>query len=179
MTTIKHVNADGVSIFYREAGLLDAPVILLLHGFPSSSFQYRNLIPILAAKYRVIAPDLPGFGFTLVPDERKYVYSFESFKITIAAFVDALQLKTFAMYIFDYGAPTGLRYVSLSNATEHEICSSLVQARARPAGERVRDHLAERKRVHRKSWRFLGAHQEVLGRSICGEPRSHSFAHRF
>ena len=74
-TSIRRVEADGVNVFYREAGAPDAPVILLLHGFPASSFQYRELIPRLADRYRVIAPDLPGFGFTTVPTERHYKYT--------------------------------------------------------------------------------------------------------
>src|ERR1700748_1839704 len=106
-TSIHRVEADGVRVFYREAGLADAPVILLLHGFPASSFQYRDLIPRLADRYRVIAPDLPGFGFTEVPAERKYVYSFDHLALTIEAFTDALGLTKYALYVFDYGAPTG------------------------------------------------------------------------
>lgn len=109
LTTLHRVQADGVNIFYREAGPIDAPVVLLLHGFPTSSFQYRELIPRLADKYRVIAPDLPGFGFTEVPDERNYKYSFDSLAKTVLAFTDALELKRYALYVFDYGAPTGLR----------------------------------------------------------------------
>jgi len=81
----------------------------LLHGFPTSSFQYRELIPRLADKYRVIAPDLPGFGFTEVPAERKYVYTFDNLAKTIEAFTEALGLKKYALYVFDYGAPTGFR----------------------------------------------------------------------
>ncbi len=103
------VDADGVNIFYREAGPKDAPVILLLHGFPSSSFMYRELIPLLATRYRVIAPDLPGFGFTSVPAERNYVYTFDNLALTAEAFVQALGLKKYALYVFDYGAPVGLR----------------------------------------------------------------------
>ena len=108
-TTVRRIEADGVSIFYREAGPADAPVVLLLHGFPTSSFQYRELIPRLADKYRVIAPDLPGFGFTEVPEARNYKYSFESLAKSIEAFTDALKLKRYALYVFDYGAPTGFR----------------------------------------------------------------------
>ena len=77
-TNTRRVQADGINVFYREAGPADAPVILLLHGFPTSSFQYRELIPRLADRYRVIAPDLPGFGFTEVPAERGYTYSFDN-----------------------------------------------------------------------------------------------------
>jgi len=96
-------------VFYREAGAPDAPVVLLLHGFPTSSFQYRELIPRLADKYRVIAPDLPGFGFTEVPESRQYKYTFDALAKTILAFTDALHLKYYALYVFDYGAPTGFR----------------------------------------------------------------------
>jgi pimeloyl-ACP methyl ester carboxylesterase len=108
-TSIRRLEADGVSVFYREAGAPDAPVVLLLHGFPASSFMYRELIPRLADSYRVIAPDLPGFGFTQVPADRKYQYSFDALARTILSFIDALQLKRYALYVFDYGAPTGLR----------------------------------------------------------------------
>jgi pimeloyl-ACP methyl ester carboxylesterase len=109
LTSVHHVDADGAHVFYREAGPADAPVVLLLHGFPTSSFQYRELIPRLADRYRVIAPDLPGFGFTVVPEERRYQYTFDSLAKTMLAFTDALNLTKYALYIFDYGAPTGLR----------------------------------------------------------------------
>src|SRR5258705_7456454 len=108
-TSIRRVNADGVTIFYREAGPANAPVVLLLHGFPTSSFQFRELIPRLADRYRVIAPDFPGFGFTEVPEQRNYKYSFDALANTMLAFTDALQLKRYALYVFDYGAPVGLR----------------------------------------------------------------------
>jgi pimeloyl-ACP methyl ester carboxylesterase len=109
LTSIHEVNADGVKVFYRAAGDPKAPVVLLLHGFPTSSFMFRELIPRLADRYRVIAPDLPGFGFTEVPADRKYKYSFESLAVTIDAFTQALGLNRYAIYVFDYGAPTGLR----------------------------------------------------------------------
>ncbi len=108
-TTVHRVRADGVNFFYRAAGPIDAPVVLLLHGFPTSSFQYRNLIPLLADRYRVIAPDLPGFGFTEVPPERKYTYTFDNLARTVENFTEALQFKRYALYVFDYGAPTGFR----------------------------------------------------------------------
>jgi pimeloyl-ACP methyl ester carboxylesterase len=106
---IHRIEADGVSVFYREAGAPDAPVVLLLHGFPTSSFQFRELMPRLADRYRVIAPDLPGFGFSEVPEKRGYRYTFEALAQTIVAFTDALKLKRYALYVFDYGAPTGFR----------------------------------------------------------------------
>jgi pimeloyl-ACP methyl ester carboxylesterase len=107
--SIHRVEADGIKMFYREAGPSDAPVVLLLHGFPTSSFQYRELIPRLAERYRVIAPDLPGFGITEVPNERQFKYSFDGLAKTILAFTDALGLTRYALYVFDYGAPTGFR----------------------------------------------------------------------
>jgi pimeloyl-ACP methyl ester carboxylesterase len=109
LTVIHRIHADGVNVFYREAGRQDAPVVLLLHGFPSSSFQFRELIPRLADRFRVIAPDLPGFGFTEVLETRAYAYTFDALANTMLAFTDALQLKRYTLYVFDYGAPTGFR----------------------------------------------------------------------
>ena len=109
VTSVHKVEADGVEVFYRSAGDPSAPVVLLLHGFPTSSFMFRELIPRLADQYRVIAPDLPGFGFTQVPEKRKYIYSFDALARTIEAFTDALGLNRYAIYVFDYGAPTGFR----------------------------------------------------------------------
>ena len=109
VTTIGKIEADGVQVFYRAAGDPNAPVVLLLHGFPTSSFMFRELIPRLANDNRVIAPDLPGFGFTQVPAERKYVYSFDQLADTIDAFTQALKIDRYAIYVFDYGAPTGFR----------------------------------------------------------------------
>src|SRR5262245_65150855 len=83
--------------------------VTLLHGFPASSFMFRELIPRLADHYRVIAPDLPGFGFTEVSKQRKYVYSFDALALTMAAFTEALKIKRHVLYVFDYGAPTGFR----------------------------------------------------------------------
>jgi pimeloyl-ACP methyl ester carboxylesterase len=108
-TCIGRIEADGVRVFYRAAGDRDAPVILLLHGFPASSFMFRELIPRLASDYRVIAPDLPGFGFTEIPEERQYVYTFDRLAATLDAFIQVLQIRRFVLYVFDYGAPTGFR----------------------------------------------------------------------
>ncbi len=109
VTHVRYIQADGVNVFYREAGPTHAPVVLLLHGFPTSSFQYRELIPRLADRYHVIAPDLPGFGFTEISAERNYTYTFEAIAKTINAFTEALNLTHYALYVFDYGAPTGFR----------------------------------------------------------------------
>jgi len=109
LTSVRKVEAEGVRVFYRSAGDPNAPVILLLHGFPTSSFMFRELIPRLADRYRVIAPDLPGFGFTEVPAERKYTYSFDALAKTVESFTEQLKLDRYALYVFDYGAPTGFR----------------------------------------------------------------------
>jgi pimeloyl-ACP methyl ester carboxylesterase len=101
---------NGIEVFSRTAGPTDSPVILLLHGFPASSFQFRNLIPLLAAhNYRVIAPDLPGFGFTTIPSSLDYKHTFANLATTMGSFLDELKVKEYVVYIFDYGAPTGLR----------------------------------------------------------------------
>jgi pimeloyl-ACP methyl ester carboxylesterase len=108
--TCKTIRADGVDIFYREAGAEHSPVLLLLHGFPNSSLMFQQLMPRLADRFRLIAPDIPSFGFTAIPAERHYSYTFESFATTIGAFTDALGLKHYGMYVFDFGAPIGFRH---------------------------------------------------------------------
>ncbi|TXM68836.1 alpha/beta hydrolase [Methylobacterium sp. WL120] len=98
-----------VGVYYREAGPRDAPVVLLLHGFPTASHMFRDLIPLLSDRYRVIAPDLPGFGNTTAPGRDAFEYSFDRLADVVGGFVDALGLKRYALYLFDYGAPVGLR----------------------------------------------------------------------
>jgi pimeloyl-ACP methyl ester carboxylesterase len=105
----KTVQVDGFKIFYREAGDLRAPAVLLLHGFPTSSHMFRNLIPELAPQYRVVAPDLPGFGFSDAPDHQSFAYTFDHLAEIIGKFTEQVGLKKFAIYVFDYGAPTGFR----------------------------------------------------------------------
>lgn len=98
-----------VKVFYREAGNPQAPTVLLLHGYAASSFMYRNLIPMLADRYHVIAPDLPGFGFTEAPARGDYAYTFEQLTRTIEQFTEQLKLDRYALQVFDYGAPVGWR----------------------------------------------------------------------
>jgi pimeloyl-ACP methyl ester carboxylesterase len=98
-----------VEVFYREAGPADAPVLLLLHGFPTSSHMFRDLIPLLAGRFRVIAPDLPGFGLTKAPGRDAFHYGFDTLADVIGDFVTAIGLTRYALYVFDYGAPVGLR----------------------------------------------------------------------
>jgi pimeloyl-ACP methyl ester carboxylesterase len=109
MTRYQHAKVDGVKIFYREAGSKTAPTILLLHGFPTSSHMFRDLIPALADRYHVVAPDLPGFGFSDAPDRKRFPYTFENLAKVIGSFTQAIGLDRFATYVFDYGAPVGLR----------------------------------------------------------------------
>lgn len=107
--TYRYVQVDDVNVFYREAGNPANPTILLLHGFPASSFMYRKLIPMLADRYHVIAPDLPGFGFTKSPDRKQYAYTFDNLAKTIDRFTETLKLDKYAIEVFDYGAPVGWR----------------------------------------------------------------------
>ena len=109
MTSYQHAIVDGSKIFYREAGPKTAPTILLLHGFPTSSHMFRDLIPALAERYHVVAPDLPGFGFSDAPDRKRFRYTFENLAKVIDRFTEAIGLERCAIYVFDYGAPVGFR----------------------------------------------------------------------
>lgn len=109
MTRYKNATVNGNKIFYREAGDKTTPTILLLHGFPSSSHMFRNLIPALAESYHVVAPDLPGFGFSDAPERKRFSYTFERLAKAIDDFTLTICLGRFAIYVFDYGAPVGLR----------------------------------------------------------------------
>jgi len=108
-TRYKFQKVAEADVFYREAGPADAPVILLLHGFPTASHMFRDLIPLLADRYRLIAPDLPGFGQTKAPPRGTFDYSFDRLADVIEGFTEALSLDRYSLYIFDYGAPVGLR----------------------------------------------------------------------
>lgn len=102
-------NVEGVEVFYREAGHNDAPVLLLLHGFPTSSHMFRNLIPELADTYHVIAPDYPGFGQSAMPDRAKFAYTFDNYALVINKLLQQLNVTRYALYVMDYGAPVGFR----------------------------------------------------------------------
>ncbi len=105
----KTVAVDGLDIFYREAGPASAPTVLLLHGFPSSSSMFRNLIPALADRYHVVAPDYPGFGQSAMPSVDAFDYSFDNLARVVEAFTEKLGLKAYSLYVMDYGAPVGYR----------------------------------------------------------------------
>jgi pimeloyl-ACP methyl ester carboxylesterase len=105
----KTVKVDGLNLFYREAGKAGQPKLLLLHGFPTSSHMFRDLIPLLSDQFHIVAPDLPGFGRTDMPSRSEFKYTFENIANIIDKFTEVMGLDKFAVYIFDYGAPTGLR----------------------------------------------------------------------
>jgi pimeloyl-ACP methyl ester carboxylesterase len=103
------IDVEGLEVFYREAGNPAAPKLLLLHGFPSSSHMFRDLIPRLAGRFHAIAPDLPGFGRTALPALDEFDYTFDNLAQVIGRFIELVGLERFALYVFDYGAPTGFR----------------------------------------------------------------------
>ena len=107
--SFRKADVEGFNIFYREAGPTDAQTLLLLHGFPSASHMFRDLIPLLADRFHVIAPDLPGFGQSDMPERDKFTYTFDNIARTIARFTEVIGRDRFAIYVFDYGAPTGFR----------------------------------------------------------------------
>jgi pimeloyl-ACP methyl ester carboxylesterase len=111
MTTISYrtIEVDGLKVFYRESRKVDGPKLLLLHGFPTSSHMFRNLIPLLGDGFHIVAPDLPGFGRTDMPPRDKFAYTFDNLARVIDRFTEVIGFDRFAVYIFDYGAPTGLR----------------------------------------------------------------------
>jgi pimeloyl-ACP methyl ester carboxylesterase len=105
----RRIAVDSIEIFYREAGRSNAPALLLLHGFPTASHMFRDLIPQLADRFHVIAPDLPGFGQSNMPERTKFSYTFDNIAGAIDRFTEVIGLERFAIYVFDYGAPTGFR----------------------------------------------------------------------
>ena len=108
-SSYRKIDVDGLNVFYREAGRPDAPALLLLHGFPTSSHMFRDLIPMLADRLHLVAPDLPGFGQSDMPDRSRFAYTFDNIAKVIERFTEVIGLRRFAIYVFDYGAPTGFR----------------------------------------------------------------------
>jgi pimeloyl-ACP methyl ester carboxylesterase len=135
--SFKTVKVDGLDIFYREAGDKNKPTILLLHGFPSSSHMYRDLINDLSADYHLIAPDYPGFGQSSSPSISAYNYRFDNLALTINQFIDALELKNFSLYVQDYGGPVGFRIA----VRRPELIQALIVQNANAYNEGLGDAL--------------------------------------
>jgi pimeloyl-ACP methyl ester carboxylesterase len=134
----KIITVDGLDIFYREAGDENKPTILLLHGFPSSSNMYRDLIDDLCDAYHLVAPDYPGFGKSSMPDPEHYTYTFDNLATTINHFIEAIRLKQYILYLHDYGGPVGFRI-----ATQHpEKVQALIIQNANAYNEGLGDALA-------------------------------------
>ena len=135
VTHYRYAQVDGVRIFYREAGPADGPVVFLPHGFPTSSYQFRNLIPALADRYHVIAPDYPGFGLSDAPNHVAFAYTFAHYATLMDDLLQQLGAKRYAIYLFDYGAPVGLRV-----AIKHpERVSALIVQNGNAYSEGLRD----------------------------------------
>lgn len=136
---------DNVDVFYRESGPVDAPVILLLHGYPTSSHMFRDLIPLLADKFRLVAPDLPGFGKTKAPPRGHFDYTFDALSKVVSGFTEALGIDRYAVYLFDYGSPTGFR---LAVAHPERITALITQN-----GNAYEEGLSDAWNLFRAYWR--------------------------
>jgi pimeloyl-ACP methyl ester carboxylesterase len=146
-THYQSVSVEGLNIFYREAGRRDAPSILLLHGFPTSSHMFRDLIPLLSDEYHVIAPDYPGFGYSSAPSVGDFEYTFDSLAEVVERFIDVVGLQRFALYLQDFGGPVGLRVA----ARRPEKVSALIIQNANAYVEGVSSDLYETLvRVHKE-----------------------------
>jgi pimeloyl-ACP methyl ester carboxylesterase len=158
VTHHRTVEIDGVKIFYREAGPANAPAVLLLHGFPTSSHMFRNLIPALADRYRVIAPDYPGYGQSDMPDHKTFPYTFDRFAELVDGLLDKLGVARYAMYVMDYGAPVGWR---LALKHPERITGLIVQnGNAYDEGlkdfwDPIKDYWSDHSQAHRQALHVL------------------------
>lgn len=168
--THRSVDVDGLRVFYREAGPADAPVILLLHGFPTSSHMFRRLMPLLAGSFRVVAPDLPGFGFTDQPSRETFAYTFDNLARTIDRFTAAVGLTRYALYVFDYGAPVGFR---LALAHSERVTAIISQN-----GNAYTDGLSDAWDSIQRYWREpTPAHREALRSLLTVEATRWQYVH--
>jgi pimeloyl-ACP methyl ester carboxylesterase len=165
-----HAQVDNVKVFYRQAGDPAAPTVLLLHGFPTSSFMYRNLIPMLAERYHVIAPDMPGFGLTEAPAQGEYTYTFDQLAKTMQRFTDVLGLERYALQVFDYGAPVGWRLA----AARPECVTALISQN----GNAYEEGLADGWIPIRKYWKDpSSANREAVRQFVTPEAIQWQYTH--
>lgn len=172
MTTINYrkVDVDGLKVFYREAGRAEARTLLLLHGFPTASHMFRNLMPQLAGEFHVIAPDLPGFGQSDMPSREKFNYTFDNIARVIDRFTEVVGLNRFAVYLFDYGAPTGFRL-----ATSHpERIAAIISQN----GNAYEEGLSEGWNPIRAYWRDASeSNRKALRTFLCPETTIWQYTH--
>ncbi|WP_051329088.1 alpha/beta fold hydrolase [Geminicoccus roseus] len=155
---LRQASVGPVNVFYREAGDPRNPTLLLLHGFPSSSHMFRDLIPLLAERYHLVAPDLPGFGFTTAPPRGEFTYSFDQLARVIEQFTDVIGLERYALYVFDYGAPVGFRLAMARPGRVLAIISQNGNAYEEGLGEDwapIRRYWQEPTRENRDAIRFI------------------------
>src|SRR3984957_3069538 len=134
----KVAKVDGLDIFYREAGPRDAPTILLLHGFPTSSHMFRDLIPMLADRYHLVAPDYPGFGNSSTPDGQVFDYTFDHLTDVIESFTDVIGLERYALYLQDFGGPVGFRLAARRQDRVRALIIQNANAYAQGLSEEIR-----------------------------------------
>ncbi len=162
--------ADGHKIFYREAGDPRHPTLLLLHGFPTSSHMFRNLIPLLEDRFHIVAPDLPGFGFSESPERGKFQYTFDNLAKVIAGFTDAVGLSRYAIYVFDYGAPVGFR---LALARPERVTAIITQN-----GNAYEEGLSSGWAPIQKYWREpTAANREAIRAMLTAETTKWQYVH--
>jgi len=167
------VTIDDLDIFYREAGRKDAPTVLLLHGFPTSSHMFRNLIPALADKYHVVAPDYPGFGSSSMPAVDEFEYTFDKLANVVEKFTDELGLKKYSIYLMDYGAPVGFRL-----AVKHpERIETLIVQNGNAYDEGMSNHFSTVPEIKRFSWPCSTATAAILRCIPSGKSISVSISH--
>src|SRR5262245_26431638 len=140
----RKANVNGINIFYREAGAAGAPVVLLLHGHTASSHMFRNLIPVLSEQYHVIAPDMPGFGYSDTPDHQSFQYTFDNLAMYLQGFISQLGLKRVDLYVFDFGAPVGFR---IAEANREKITGIIT-----PNGNVYKEGITEGWKPMQKYW---------------------------
>lgn len=144
--SVKHrtIEIDGIEIFYREAGSANAPVLLLPHGYPSSSFQFRNFMPALADHWHLIAPDYPGFGYSGTPERTQFTYTFDGYAAFLEKFTVAMNLTRYTLYLHDYGSQIGLRFAMKA---PERITALIIQN-----GDIYEDELGPKYEVLKKYW---------------------------